>query len=120
MTGFENYIHHYFNISPDDCKIVSGSFRVENIKKGDYFLRSGEHCTRLSFIEDGILRIFVKLPDTEVTQWVSTRESFVTDFDAFFYRNPSFRDIQALTDTRLLTIDHETVSCAWEIVARME
>jgi CRP-like cAMP-binding protein len=70
-------------------------------------LRSGEHCNRLSFLVDGIFRVFVKLPDGEVTQWVSTRDSFVTEFSAFFYRTPSFRDIQALTDTHLLSIDYE-------------
>jgi CRP-like cAMP-binding protein len=107
MTELENYIQHYFNISPDDCRIVAKSFKTEILKKGDYFLHSGVPSNKFSFILDGILRVYVKLPDREVTQWISTPQSFVTDFSAFFYRQPSLRNIQALTDTHLLTIDYE-------------
>jgi CRP-like cAMP-binding protein len=107
MTEFEKYFHLNFNISADDSKTMAASFRSETIKKGGYFLRSGAYCNKLSYIEEGLLRIYVNLPDREVTQWVSTRDTFVTDFSAFFYRQTSFREIQALTDTRLFTIDYE-------------
>lgn len=107
MTAFETYLHQYFEISPEDCQKMAAVFKPETIKKGEYFLRSGAVCNRLSFIVDGILRVYVKLPDREVTQWISTKDSFVTEFNAFFYRNPSIRDIQALTDVQLLSVDYE-------------
>jgi len=107
MTDFEKYLHFQFNISSNDCKKIAASFKAETIKKGDYFLRSGSRCNKLSYIKEGILRIYVNMPDREVTQWISTRESFVTEFNAFFYRQASMRDIQALTDTQLLTIDYQ-------------
>jgi hypothetical protein len=107
VTDLQNYLHLHFNISMLDCEKIAGAFKSETIKKGEYFLRAGAHCNKLTFIQDGILRIFVNLPDREVTQWISTRESFVTDFRAFFYRQASPRDIQALTDTQLLTIDYD-------------
>jgi CRP-like cAMP-binding protein len=107
MTAFENYLHLHFDIGAEDCKKMAESFKSETIKKGDYFLRSGRHCNKLSFIEEGILRIYVDMPDREVTQWISTSGSFVTDFNAFFYRNASLRNIHALTNTQLLTIDHD-------------
>ena len=107
MTDLENYIQQYFAVGADDSKMASGFFKPETIKKGDYFLRDGAYCNRLSFIQDGIFRVYVDLPDREVTQWISTPLSFLTEFNAFFYRNPARFNIQALTDTRLLTIDHE-------------
>src|SRR5579871_5418999 len=107
MTEFENYIHRYFNLNQEESRAVAGAFRPEILKKGDYLVRAGGYCNKLSFIEEGILRMYINLPEKEVTQWVSTRESFVTDFSSFFYRTPSLRDIQALTDTRLLTVDYQ-------------
>jgi len=106
MTVLENYLHQHFDMSPDDCKIMSASFIPELIKKGDYFLHRGKSSDRLSFIEQGMLRIYVDMPDREITQWISTSGTFVTDFNAFFYQRPSLRTIQALSDTRLLTISH--------------
>jgi len=107
MADFENYLHQHFPISAEGCQQMAASFKRETIKKGNYFLRSGAYCNRLSFIQEGILRIYVNMPDREVTQWISTQGSFVSDFSSFFYRQPSSRDIQALADTELLTIDYE-------------
>lgn len=107
MTELENYIHHHFAISLNDCQKVSGLFKTETLEKGDYFLNSEKYCNKLSFIHEGILRVYVNLPDKEVTQWIGTARYFLTDLHSFLYRNPSRFNIQALTDTRLFTIDYE-------------
>lgn len=107
MTELESYIHHHFSISLDDCTKVVGLFKTETIEKGGYFLRSGKYCNKLSFIQDGILRVYVNLPDREVTQWIGTGGYFMTDIYAFMYRNPARFNIHALTDTHLFTIDYE-------------
>jgi CRP-like cAMP-binding protein len=107
MTELESYIHHSFSIAVEDCKKVSGLFKSETLYKGDYFLRSGKQCNKLSFIQEGVLRVFVNLPDKEVTQWISTAGYFMTDLHAFMYRNPSRFNIQALTDTQLFSIDYD-------------
>lgn len=107
MTDLENHIHHHFSISIDDCQKVSGLFRSESLDKGSYFLKSGKQCNKLSFIQDGILRVFVNQPEREVTQWIGTAGYFVTDVHSFMYRNHSRFNIQALTDTQLFTIDYD-------------
>ncbi len=107
MAELENYLQQYFDISEGDCATISASFETELIKKGSYILKAGSRSDRLSFIQDGMLRIYFTQQEKEVTQWISTPGSFVTDFDAFFYQRPSSRNIQALTDAQLLTIDHK-------------
>jgi CRP-like cAMP-binding protein len=107
MTEFENHLQQYFDISEGDCATISASFETEIIRKGSYILKAGSRSDRLSFIQDGILRIYFKQQEKEVTQWISTAGSFVTDFSAFVYQQPSTRNIQALTDTQLLTISHK-------------
>jgi len=107
MNELESYIHHHFGISPVDCQRVSGLFVTETLEKGDYFLRSGKFCDKLSFIESGILRVYVNLPEREVTQWIGTTGFFVTDVQGFMFRNTSRFNMQALTDMRLFTITYE-------------
>jgi CRP-like cAMP-binding protein len=107
MTELENYIHHHLSISPNDCGKVAGLFRTETIEKGGYFLQYGKQCNKLSFIQDGILRVYLNVNDKEVTQWIGTAGYFMTDAHAFLFRYPSRFNIQALTDTRLFTIDYE-------------
>ena len=107
MNELESHIHHHFGITPADCERVSGLFKTETLQKGDYYLRTGRFCKKMSFIESGILRVYVNLPDREVTQWIGTAGYFLTDIQGFMFRQPARFNIQAVTDTRLFTIDHE-------------
>jgi CRP-like cAMP-binding protein len=107
MNELESHIHQHFGISPDDCQRVSGLFKPEILEKGRYFLQTGKFCNKLSFIESGIIRVYVNLPEKEVTQWIGTAGYFITDIQGFMFRNTSRFNIQALTDMRLFTIDYE-------------
>lgn len=107
MNELENYIHHYFSISPDDCKKVAGLFKTETLEKGAYWLKSGKNCNKMSFIQQGIFRVFVSQPDREVTQWIATPGYFITDISSFLFRNAAKFNVQALTGTSVFTIDHE-------------
>jgi len=118
MNELESYIHHHFGIHPDDCQKVSTLFKPEVLEKGSYFLRTGKFCNKLSFIESGILRVFVNLPDREVTQWIGTAGYFMTDLQGFMFRNASRFDIQAITETRLFTIDYEDYLTIGRLVPR--
>ena len=106
MNELENYIQHYFSISADDCEKISGLFKIEEMRKGDFYLKANRYCDKLSFIHDGLLRLYVTLPDKEVTQWISTSGYFVTDLSGFLFRAPARWNIQALTDVKLFTIHH--------------
>ena len=69
MTELEQYIKSYFGVvANDDLKTIGSLFKLTTIKKGDYFLKAGKQCDKLSFIQAGILRIFVEAEDKEVTQ----------------------------------------------------
>lgn len=107
MNELESYIHHHFGISTDDCQRVSGLFRCEDLEKGSYFLRTGKFCNKLSFIESGLIRVYINMPEREVTQWIGTAGYFMTDIQGFMFRKDSRFNIQALTDARLFTIDYE-------------
>jgi len=118
MNELENYIHHHFGISPDDCQRVSGLFKPETLEKGSYFLRTGKFCNKLSFIESGIIRVYVSLPEREVTQWIGTAGFFITDIQGFMFRNTSRFNIQALTKVHLHTIEHEDYLAMGKLVPK--
>ncbi len=108
MTELEQNIKSYFGIiQQDDLQTISSLFHRTIIKKGDYFLKTGEPCNKLSFIESGLLRIYTLTDDKEVTQWISTQGYFVTDLSSLLFESPARWTIQALTDSTLYTINRE-------------
>ncbi|NIJ54061.1 Crp/Fnr family transcriptional regulator [Dyadobacter arcticus] len=105
MTDLEQYLQTYFDFNQTDLNKVASFFKPEMIQKGGYYLKSGKTCNKLSFIQSGMLRVFVELEYREVTQWISTKGYFIADLSSLVFGNPSRWNIQALADTALYTID---------------
>ncbi len=107
MTELEQYIKSYFGVKQNDLEHIVSLFKLTELKKGDYFLKTGGSCNKLSFIKSGLLRIYVSTKDKEVTQWISTKGYFVTDLSSLIFDTPARWTIQALTDVELYTISKE-------------
>lgn len=106
MAALEQHIKSYFGVvEPVEVALILSLFKPTSLKKGDDFLKSGNPCNQLSFIQSGLLRLFVNTGDKEITQWISTKDYFVTDVSSFIFGSPARFTIQALTDTDLFTID---------------
>lgn len=116
MTELEQYIQSYFGIRKDDIEQIVSLFKQAEIKKGDFFLKTGMRCDKLSFIKSGLLRIYVQTPEKEVTQWISTKGYFVTDLSSLVFNTPARWTIQALTDTELFTINREDYNRIGKII----
>jgi CRP/FNR family transcriptional regulator, anaerobic regulatory protein len=107
MLELESYITTYFGVSKPDVPKISSFFRPTTLEKGEYFLKSGKVCNRLSFQSSGIIRVYSRTEDKEVTQWISTKGYFLTDLSGIIFKTPSRYDIQALTDVELYTIHQQ-------------
>ena len=108
MNELEQNIKNYFGvIKPEDLRTISSLFKQTTIKKGEFYVKTGSWCNKLSFIQSGYLRIYSVTEEKEVTQWISTQGYFVTDLSSLMFGNPSRWTIQALTDCVLYTIHHD-------------
>lgn len=126
MTPLEQNIKQYFGeISKDELKTVSSMFKPEMIRKGDYFLKTGKDCDKLSFVRSGYLRIFVETGKKDVTQWISAKDSFITDLSGFIFEQPARWNIQALADTEIYTLHKrdyqqlETLVPQWPVLEKL-
>ena len=107
MTELELYINSYFGVEQKDLLKISSFFHLTELKKGDYFLKAGHICNKLSFHKSGIIRVYATTQEKEVTQWISTKGYFVTDLSGIIFNKSSKYTIQALTDCELYTIDQK-------------
>ncbi|WP_337040925.1 Crp/Fnr family transcriptional regulator [Emticicia sp. 17c] len=105
MTDLEKYINSYFGVEANDLAHISSLFKPQLLKKGDFYLKTGRLCEKLSFVKSGLLRIYACTPDKEVTQWISTQGYFVTDLASLIFDQPARWTIQALTDVEIYTIN---------------
>jgi CRP/FNR family transcriptional regulator, anaerobic regulatory protein len=114
LTALETYIKSYFGvIEPEDLHNISVLFKPTIVPKGNYLLKTGKRCQQLSFVQQGLLRMYTHTGDKEVTQWIATKGYFSTDLASFIFENPARWTIQALVDTEIYTItkdDYKTIA----------
>ncbi len=118
MTELEQYIHSYFGVTGKDMSQIASLFKPAVLKKGDYYLQSGAFCNKLSFIQSGFLRLYALVEDKEITQWIGSKGSFISDLVSLTLNSPSRWNMQALTDTELHTIQKEDYNRIGEMVPK--
>jgi CRP-like cAMP-binding protein len=105
MTELENYIHTFFGVQQNDVSQIVTFFKPVQLKKGDYFLKTGMSANKLAFVQSGLLREFVEIEGKEITKWITSKGYFVVDLGSFVFGQSARWNIQALTDCELHIID---------------
>lgn len=119
MTELEQYIKTYFGVvNADDLKTIVSLFKLKTIKKGEFLLKTGKHCDNLSFVQSGLLRMFISTDEKEITQWISTKGYFSTDLSSFIFDTVSRLSIQALTDSEVYSITKADYQIIGELVPK--
>ncbi len=115
-TSIQQYIQTYFGITNDDVEKVVALFEETTLNKGEYFVKAGHYCDKLSFINEGLIRVWLPSESKEITQWISTSGYFVTDLSSMVFNTPARWNLQALTDCKLFTITKELYDSMNQVV----
>lgn len=101
-------IQHFGELSAAELAIILPFFREERLAKNEFFSQQDKKCcSRLSIIKSGILRVYAPVDGKEITQWIATKDSFITDVMGFFFDAPNRWHIQAFTEVELLSLHKE-------------
>lgn len=73
MTELNQQLTNYFGeLSIKELEIINELFEIQVIEKGQFILHTGDICDFLSFVNEGLLRIYVDEEMKEVTQWITS------------------------------------------------
>jgi CRP/FNR family transcriptional regulator, anaerobic regulatory protein len=118
MPTLETHIQSYFGIATEDIAKIADCFKRIELNKGEFYLKANHVSDRLGFVESGVLREFVQMPDKEVTKWVSTPGYFVVDLSSFLFNQTSRWNIQAISDCVIHVIEKKEYEKLNQLVAQ--
>ena len=73
-------------------------------------MRDNEHCSQTFFVEEGLLRQYsIGSNGKEHTISFGPENWFVTDRESMYFNKPSFYNIQALEDSKVVAIDEKFI-----------
>jgi len=125
MTELAQYLRTYMNVADEDMEALVAYFHPTELKKGDYFFKQGRVCDKLSFQRSGLVRLFSVHDDREVTTWICSKGSMMTDLNGLICDAPARCSAQALTHCELYTIEKKdykllpVVVPAWPALERV-
>lgn len=126
MEALHQHLSAYFEAPAQDLLALATWFETTALHKGDFWLQPHQYARQIAFVGTGFLRVYAYSAqgEKEVTQWISTPGSLLTDLESFIFEAPARWYIQALTPCTLYTLSqnqYHTISTIvpnWQWVER--
>lgn len=99
MQSFFNFIRGITPLAKESGEAMAAVLRRMELPKGHALLRPGGVCHYLYFIEKGLTRTWYLKDGKEVTDWISTENSFAVSIISFLTHQPDRRGIELLEDS---------------------
>lgn len=108
MKQIKAYLDQIATISPSDWEFFMSKLQRRIIPKKTVFLKLNAIENHISFIETGVVRLYIPKdnPDKEITFGFSFKNQFISAYDSFLTQTPSNYQLQALTETTILSITY--------------
>ena len=109
MEQIKAYIDQIAAISKEDWDFFKSKLQRRIFSKKTIFLKINEVENHISFIESGVVRLFIpkENPEKEITFGFSFQNQFISAYDSFLTQKPSLYQLQTLTETSILSISHK-------------
>ena len=106
MLLFEQYLISQRPVSPPDATFISGFFKKEAVKAGDYFVRNGNTCAKIAFVMEGVLKTCYTYADEEIIRYFAAEQHWIGNLGSFTHQKESPESVCAISDCQLLTISY--------------
>ncbi len=118
MERIRHYLEQIAKVSDEDWKIFSSFLKKQTIPKKTIFHKLGEIENYISFLEYGVVRLFMPSKDKDsekdMTFGFCFKFEFVSAYDSFLSRQPSTYQLETLTESKLWSISYQDLQEVYE------
>ena len=116
MEQIKAFLNQLVDISEEDWAFFTSKLKPRIFSKKSVFLQLNEVENHISFIQSGTVRLYIPEndPDKEITFGFCFNNEFVSAYDSFLTQLPSTYQLQALTDTSMLSISYEDLQSVYK------
>lgn len=109
LTFIRDYIADIAHVSDGEWTNFASRLVKKELKKKTVFLKEGVVENQISFIKEGVVRLYIpkQFKENEVTFGFCFENQFVSAYDSFLSRKPSLYELETLADTTLYSISYQ-------------
>ncbi len=114
-------IQKHIELDDAEKEYVLSLLVVEAVQKKEFILKQGQVCKKLYFVESGSLRAFnINSDGKESTIMFAVQDWWITDMDCFSNRKPASLSIEALEDSKIISLDFHLLEELYRSVPKFE
>ncbi len=106
MLSLLHYLQSIHPITPEAQQYLGKVLRKKELRKNAFWLKQGETCNRIAFIEKGMVKIFFESGNKEIAIWYNKEDDVMISVKSFFFQMPSQLAIKAVEPTTLYYIEY--------------
>ncbi len=107
MNPIRAFIDNITPMNATDWDFFSSKLQEKQFPKKSRLLKIGNIENHLSFIKEGITRLYIPKEENDLTFGFVFKNEFITAYDSFITQSPATYEIEALTDTSVWQISYE-------------
>lgn len=106
MEQIRNYFENITSMSDKDWLCFSSKLERRNFPKKAVLLEAGKIEKYLSFVEKGIVRLYIPKEENDITFFFAFQNEFISGYDSFLTQTASTYQIETLTKTSLWRLSY--------------
>ena len=109
FNQFKKYCKRYIDFLPEEFEFYEKNVDVIDVKKKEFLLSAGSVENYMYYVIEGTFRHFMVKDGKEICTDFVFPDTMMSSFISFGSRKPSFINIQALSDAKVMRISKESV-----------
>ena len=97
----------YVDFSEEEIALLLSKLNTRIFKKNSFFLKEGEVCKHMAFINTGLMRAYYLKDGKEYIVSFVEEGNWVNEHSSFLTKTPSLFFIEALEDTEVLLLGYD-------------
>jgi hypothetical protein len=106
MTELIKFINSFQELDYDTELAIKKYFVKEILKKNEFITEEGEICSKVCFIQSGLVRRFHIKDGQDITEWIYHSNQWITSLSSFFEQKPSFEYLQVCEETVIYSLSY--------------
>lgn len=113
MQELFNLLNGYNAILPELQAYLFKCLKVRKLPANSHWLKEGETCNKIAFVEEGLLKIYHHYLEKEYITWFNKENDIIISVESFFTQTASVDGIRTLAPTVLRYIEYKDLEYAY-------
>jgi len=114
MLELFQYLNSIHPVTPELQSYLLQVLKKRELAANTFWLREGEVCNRIAFIEKGLMKIFYYLNDKEVDIWFNKECDIIISVKSFFNQTVSKLAIKTIEPTIVNYVEYKDLAYIYE------